>query len=105
MITYFEQFQANGNRHIEAVSPAIAVQRRPYGSDGIRNEAPVEPLESTMEESSFEEPTEPIFKVHCDESNKGKVKLTKGLGKNFGWAAVVSDFRSKNIGKKGNFVK
>ncbi len=43
--------------------------------------------------------------MHCDESNKGKVKLTKGLGKNFGWAAVVSDFRSKNIGKKGNFVK
>jgi hypothetical protein len=22
-----------------------------------------------------------------------------------GWAAVVSDFRSKNIGKKGNFIK
>jgi hypothetical protein len=40
-----------------------------------------EPVESTMEESSFEEPTEFNFQVHHEGSNKGKVKLRKGLGK------------------------
>ena len=49
-----------------------------------------EPVESTMEESSFEEPTEPNFQVHHDGSNKGKVKLTNGLGKNLIFRCLTS---------------
>ncbi|KAI9557241.1 hypothetical protein GHT06_017064 [Daphnia sinensis] len=49
-------------------------------SDGYRDEAPAELVKSTMEESSFEEPTESNFQLHHDGSNRGKVKLTNGLG-------------------------
>ncbi|KAK4017386.1 hypothetical protein OUZ56_032698 [Daphnia magna] len=69
-----------GDLPFEAVTSVVAVQRRPYDSDGYRDEAPAEPVESTMEESSFEEPTESNFQVHHDGSNKVKVKFTNGLG-------------------------
>jgi hypothetical protein len=59
-------------------------------NDGYRDEAPADPIESTMEESSFEEPTEPNFQVHHDGSNKGKVKLTNGLGKNLIFRCLTS---------------
>lgn len=79
-----------GDLPFEAVTPVVAVQRRPYDSDGYRDEAPADPIESTMEESSFEEPTEPNFQVHHDGSNKGKVKLTNGLGKNLIFRCLTS---------------
>jgi hypothetical protein len=33
-----------------------------------------------LQQSSFEAPTEPDYKIHSEGSNKGKVKLTNGLG-------------------------
>ncbi|KAK4024050.1 hypothetical protein OUZ56_009440 [Daphnia magna] len=56
------------------------IVRRENESDGIRHEPPVEPCESILEQSSFEEPTIPNYKIHKEGSNKGKVKLTNGLG-------------------------
>ncbi|KZR95681.1 Uncharacterized protein APZ42_010433, partial [Daphnia magna] len=57
-----------------------SVSRRNRDSDGVRAQPPVEPIESTLEQSSFEEPKEPVYKIHIDGSNKEKNKLTNGLG-------------------------
>ncbi|KZS07377.1 Uncharacterized protein APZ42_028936 [Daphnia magna] len=54
--------------------------RRENESDGIRHEPSVELCESILEQSSFEEPTMPNYKIHNEGSNKGKVKFTNGLG-------------------------
>ncbi|KAK4021324.1 hypothetical protein OUZ56_003241 [Daphnia magna] len=66
-----------GDLSFEAVTPVVAVQIRPYDSDGYRDEAPAEPVESTMEQSSFEEPTKSNFQVHHDGSNKGKATASQ----------------------------
>ncbi|KAI9552683.1 hypothetical protein GHT06_020560 [Daphnia sinensis] len=50
-----------GDLPFEAAIPVVAVQRRPYDSDGYRDEAPAEPF------------TESNFQVHHDGSNKGKI--------------------------------
>ncbi|KZR97901.1 Uncharacterized protein APZ42_006970, partial [Daphnia magna] len=49
-----------------------SVSRRNRDSDGVRAQPPVEPIESTLEQSSFEEQKEPVYKIHIDGSNKGK---------------------------------
>ncbi|KAK4010445.1 hypothetical protein OUZ56_019588 [Daphnia magna] len=70
------------------LSPATAIPRRPYESDGRREEAFAEPDESAMEQSSFEEPTEPSYKIHEEGTNKGLPKLTDGLGFCFSKKAI-----------------
>ncbi|KAK4007436.1 hypothetical protein OUZ56_012593 [Daphnia magna] len=51
------------------ISPATAITRRPYESDGRREETFVEPDESTME-SSFEDPTQPSYMIYEEGTNK-----------------------------------
>jgi len=43
--------------------------------------------------------------IEFDTSFDDCVKIAPSPRGLAGWAAVVSDFRSKNIGKKGNFIK
>jgi hypothetical protein len=61
-----------GDLPFEAVTPVVAVQRRPYGSDGYRDEAHAEPVKSKIEESSFESLRSPTSR--CTMTGKTKEK-------------------------------
>ncbi|KAK4021740.1 hypothetical protein OUZ56_003649 [Daphnia magna] len=51
------------------LSPATAIPRRPYALF----------TKCYLQQSSFEEPTEPSYKIHEEGTNKGLQKLTDGL--------------------------
>ncbi|KZS12005.1 Uncharacterized protein APZ42_023183 [Daphnia magna] len=81
---------------LQDLSSVTAMMRRPHERDGRRKKTFAEPNESTMEE-----PTEPFYKIHEKETNKGLHKLTDGLEfcfskkaiskKTYTWRCVTPD--------------